>query len=107
MLLLCFVRVLLPEAWVLGLHPHEHTTEEPSLVPGALHGKKVLSAQHHHCTVDSFYHVPFQPAVPVEVPVLFRVYAAAAAQPLTADWLSALPPAADSRGPPRWTDFVG
>ena len=29
-LLLCFVRVSLPEAWVLALHAHAHTTAEPA-----------------------------------------------------------------------------
>lgn len=99
-LLLCFTRVLLPEAWVLSLHPHEHTTEEPSQEPGALHGKTVLSTQHQHCDVDSFYHVPFQPGEPVELPPVFTTYLAAASAASTPTWLSAPAPAADSRGPP-------
>ncbi|OUJ72800.1 hypothetical protein [Hymenobacter crusticola] len=61
-LLLCFVRVLLPEAWVLSLHAHQHTTEEPTQTPGTLRGKLVLSAKHQHCDVDHFCNIPFQPA---------------------------------------------
>lgn len=71
-LLLCFTRVLLPETWVLSLHQHQHTTEEPALAPGILHGKAVLSAQHQHCDVDHFYNVPFQPAAPLEWQALLR-----------------------------------
>lgn len=99
-LLLCFTRVLPPEAWVLSLHTHQHTTEEPAQIPGALKGKDVVSTKHLHCAVDHFYDVPFQPAAPLELPVLLPVYLAASATPETSVWLSATRPTADLRGPP-------
>ncbi|MBT2557905.1 hypothetical protein J7E24_08920 [Hymenobacter sp. ISL-91] len=101
LLLLCFMQVLLPEAWSLQLHLHEHTTEEPSLAPGELHGRTVLSAEHTHCIVDSFCHVPFQPSAPVELPLVFAAYQAPASVALLPTWQDARTPAADSRGPPR------
>jgi hypothetical protein len=67
LLLLCLVRTLLPEAWILALHRHAHTTEElaPTRRPT---GKEVLSTQHTHCHTEEFYSVPFVPAVPVRLP---------------------------------------
>ncbi|WP_324679392.1 hypothetical protein [Hymenobacter sp. GOD-10R] len=100
-LLLCFVRVLLPEAWVLSLHRHQHTTEEPTQAPGALHGKQVLSAQHLHCDVDHFYNVPFQPAPFLELKerVLQAYQRATAVALIRAGEVT--PPAIDYlRGPP-------
>ncbi|WP_140467884.1 hypothetical protein [Hymenobacter nivis] len=69
-LLLCFVRVLLPEAWVLALHAHAHTTAEPARRAhlGPAKGKALLSSQHQHCHEDSLYDAVFQPAAPVVVP---------------------------------------
>jgi hypothetical protein len=99
-LLLCFTRVLLPEAWILNLHAHQHTTEEPTLAPGTLKGKTVLSAKHQHCDVDHFYHVPFQPAPPLELPQLFAAYARTRSESQISVWLSATRPTADLRGPP-------
>ncbi|MGY3088439.1 hypothetical protein ACVWYF_001472 [Hymenobacter sp. UYAg731] len=69
LLLLCLVRTLLPEAWILALHPHAHTTEEPAQAPAFRHkGKALVSARHQHCDVEQFYNVAFQAAVPVAVP---------------------------------------
>lgn len=70
-LLLCLTRTLLPEAWVLALHPHEHTTEEPALRPQGKHlaGKSLLTPKHTHCQTEQFYNVPFQAAPPVVVPL--------------------------------------
>jgi hypothetical protein len=69
LLLLCLVRTLLPEAWILALHPHAHTTEEPAQAPAFRHkGKALISAKHQHCDVEQFYDVAFQAAVPVAVP---------------------------------------
>ncbi|NVO31975.1 hypothetical protein [Hymenobacter lapidiphilus] len=101
LLLICFTRVLLPEAWVLNLHAHEHTTEEPSLAPGELHGKTVLSAEHKHCIVDNFCHVPFQASAPVELPLVFAAYQVPASAAVLPAWQDARTPAADSRGPPH------
>ena len=69
-LLLCLTRTLLPEAWVLALHPHEHTTEEPAFAQGKrLAGKALLTPKHTHCQTEQFYNVPFQAAPPVVVPL--------------------------------------
>ncbi|UOQ75676.1 hypothetical protein MUN84_13485 [Hymenobacter sp. 5516J-16] len=62
-LLLCFVRVLLPDAWVLALHAHQHTTEEPTQALKWPKGKALLSAKHQHCDADQFFKSAFEPAV--------------------------------------------
>lgn len=71
-LLLCFMRTLLPEAWVLALHGHQHTTEEPAFAhaPGSQAGKQrvVFTSKHTHCHEETFYNVPFQAARPVQLP---------------------------------------
>ena len=72
LLLLCLVRTLLPEAWVLALHTHEHTTEEPAFTRHAhrpVRGKILLTTKHTHCQTEQFYNVPFQAAPPVAVPL--------------------------------------
>ncbi|MVN76132.1 hypothetical protein GO988_07325 [Hymenobacter sp. HMF4947] len=70
LLLLCLVRTLLPEAWVLALHTHEHTTEEPAFVSSKrIQGKIVLTTKHLHCHAEQFYQVPFQAGAPVVVPL--------------------------------------
>jgi hypothetical protein len=66
LLLLCLVRTLLPEAWVLALHTHRHTTEVAATHRPA--GKELLSPRHTHCHAEQFYDVPFQPALPVSLP---------------------------------------
>jgi hypothetical protein len=66
LLLLCLVRTLLPEAWVLALHAHSHTTEAAPTPRST--GKELLSPRHTHCHVEQFYQVPFQTALPVSMP---------------------------------------
>ena len=73
LLLLCLTRTLLPEAWVLALHAHGHTTEEPAFGAGKAHrhavaGKILLTPKHTHCHEDTFYNVPFALAPAVVVP---------------------------------------
>jgi hypothetical protein len=101
LLLLCFTRVLLPEAWVLNLHAHEHTTEEPTQAAGVFKGKALLSAKHQHCAVDHFCDVPFQLAPALRLPVVFRAYRVSQGAPVVSVWHSATHPTADLRGPPR------
>ncbi|OGX80981.1 hypothetical protein [Hymenobacter glacialis] len=80
LLLLCLTRTLLPEAWILALHAHAHTTVEPAHAPAAAHkGKSLVSAEHKHCQVEHFYNASFQAAVPVRVPMP-RVWPGYAAQ---------------------------
>jgi hypothetical protein len=70
LLLLCLTRTLLPEVWILALHAHEHTTEEPTAGPSKRQpGKSLLSTKHTHCQTEQFYQVPFQPAPRVVVPL--------------------------------------
>ncbi|RPD46289.1 hypothetical protein DNI29_14905 [Hymenobacter sediminis] len=66
-LLLCFVRVLLPDAWVLALHQHEHTIEEPTRATTWPKGKALLSAKHQHCDADQFFKSSFEPAPTAEL----------------------------------------
>ncbi|TGE20442.1 hypothetical protein E5K00_20815 [Hymenobacter aquaticus] len=98
-MLLCFTRVLLPDAWILALHSHEHTTEEATPRPGAQKANALLSAKHQHCAVDHFYDVPFQAALPLEF-TLFTSYEAPKASPRFSGWLAGVRPTADLRGPP-------
>lgn len=98
-LLLCFMRVLLPEAWALELHAHQHTTEEPS-ISGPLRGKAALSVQHQHCAVDHFYDVPFQPAPPLVLPAALFAYASACVAVGADVWQGRTAVTAHLRGPP-------
>ena len=84
LLLLCLTRTLLPEAWALALHRHEHTTIEPAQASAFRRtGKALLTSQHRHCPVEQFYDVAYQASGPLTVPrprVVPR-YAAAPALP--------------------------
>ena len=102
-LLLCFVRVLLPEAWVLALHPHQHTTDEPAQRAsfGTVKGKALLSSQHKHCHEESLYDAAFQPAAPVGVPVPARSAVVGLLTPFAASvWAEAVAAQRCLRGPP-------
>ena len=69
LLLACFLRVLAPEAWILALHQHAHTVEEPAHTAAFAHkGKALLTAKHQHCGVEQFYDGAFQVAALVAVP---------------------------------------
>ena len=102
LLLLCLMRTLVPEAWVLAAHAHTHTTDEPAQAPAfRAKGKALVSAQHQHCAVDHLYDVPFLPSASVVVPVpAARPCFATAAVPTvaTAPWIARQP--AQLRGPP-------
>jgi hypothetical protein len=83
LLLLCLTRTLLPEAWILALHPHAHTEAEPAHAVAFEHkGKALLSVKHQHCAVEQFYNVAYQAGAPVLLPGP-RVAPVYAAQPLT------------------------
>ena len=102
LLLLCFTRTLLPEAWILAMHSHEHTTEEPAQAPAFRHkGKALVSSQHKHCPVENLYSIPFLPVAPVVIPApVTRLCFASAPVPTTttAPWVARCP--AQLRGPP-------
>ncbi|WP_151086776.1 hypothetical protein [Hymenobacter baengnokdamensis] len=65
LLLLCLLRTLLPEAWVLALHSHGHTTE---LTASQRPKGKLLSPRHSHCQTEQFYNVPFQASSRLALP---------------------------------------
>ncbi len=65
LLLLCLVRTLLPEAWVLTLHAHHHTAE---VATALRQGKELASPQHTHCHTEQFYNVAYAAAGRVVVP---------------------------------------
>ena len=102
LLLLCLTRTLLPEAWVLALHEHQHTTDEPAQAAAFRHkGKALVSNQHQHCQLDHLYDVPYLPGAPVVVPgPVARPCFATAPVPTTATapWIARAP--AQLRGPP-------
>lgn len=101
LLLLCFTRVLLPDAWVLALHQHEHTLEEPAQATklDKQQAKSLLTAQHQHCQTDHFYHIPFQLAAPLELPFVVAHSRAEVVGGILAEAHRASP-AAQLRGPP-------
>lgn len=72
LLLLCFTRVLLPDAWILALHQHEHTLEESAQATRVekSQASALLTIQHQHCQVDHFYHIPFQVPAPIALPTV-------------------------------------
>lgn len=85
LMLLCFGRLLVPEAAWLAAHRHEHTHDAPAAARGAAKGKLLLSPKHQHCHVEQLYDVPFQLAGPVAMPaarvrVAFRNLMPAAVQ---------------------------
>lgn len=95
--------MLLPEAWVLALHTHTHTTAEParraSFSPAK--GKALLSGQHQHCHEDSLYDAAFQPAAPVAVPGPRRSAVVGLRRPFAASvWAEAVAAQRCLRGPP-------
>ncbi len=103
LLLLCLVRTLLPEAWILALHPHAHTAEEPATAPTFKRsGKAMLSAKHQHCEVEQFYDVAYQAGAPVLLPAprLAPRYAAAVPLPPVRPLAGELLFARSLRGPP-------
>ncbi|GAC1379046.1 MAG: hypothetical protein NVS3B25_01700 [Hymenobacter sp.] len=78
--LLCLTRTMLPEAWILALHSHAHTTAEPAQAPAFVRkGPPLLSAKHQHCAVEQFYNVAFWvgPPVPMPEPAAAPPYAGA------------------------------
>ena len=103
LLLLCLMRTLLPEAWILALHAHEHTLKEPAHAPRKQQpGKAFLSTKHTHCQAEQFYNVPFRPALPVVLPppMLRRAYQPLAVPTTLACLVTVLRRTA-LRGPPR------
>jgi hypothetical protein len=104
LLLLCFVRVLLPEAWVLALHPHQHTTEEPAQrasLTATVKGKHLLTSKHTHCHEESLYDAAFQPAAPVVVPSPVCLARVGLLTPFAASvWAEAVAAQRCLRGPP-------
>ncbi len=106
LLLVCLTRTLLPEAWILALHAHEHTTEEPAQAPAfrptAEHkGKALLTSKHQHCQTEHLYQVPLLLSAPVVLPQPVRraVFALAPVPTVaTAPWIARRP--ALLRGPP-------
>ncbi len=99
-LLLCFARVLVPEAWILALHDHQHTVDAPlNKRPG--NGKATVSTVHQHCAVDHFYDTAFALPAPPRLPLLAGTYAVARSRAAFSGWIPATRATADSRGPPR------
>ncbi|AWM32500.1 hypothetical protein [Hymenobacter nivis] len=102
LLLLCLTRTLLPESWVLALHAHAHTADEPAQTAAFRHQHHaLLSGQHQHCQVEHLYDVPFLASVPMVMPVpAVRPCFATAPVPTvaTAPWIARQ--TAQLRGPP-------
>jgi len=96
LLILCFTRVLVPDTWILALHPHGHTVHEPAQ---GKRGKAFLTAQHKHCQTDHFYKAFFQPVMPLEILCLPR-YATTVATPALVGRAATLFAYHYLRGPP-------
>lgn len=92
LLLVLFVRLMVPEAAVLALHQHEHTEHE------YLDDAKV-STKHQHCHVDDLFNTDFTvPSFSVEL----RINPAGACymQPYSFAWKFTYPHNTYLRGPP-------
>jgi hypothetical protein len=98
LLLLCFVRVLLPEATVLALHRHAHTEKEAAHVGKGY--KALLTAKHQHCPVDHLFDVPFQPAPELVLTPVVHTYAPLKWAHGQSVWEHTAPRASYLRGPP-------
>ncbi|OON70700.1 hypothetical protein [Hymenobacter sp. CRA2] len=99
-LLLCFVRVLLPESAILALHRHAHTEKEEAHLPRHRGDKAVLTTKHQHCAVDHLYDVPFQPAAELTLTPVVYQYAQPEGDMQASVWTNTLPAATFLRGPP-------
>ncbi len=63
LLLLAFVRVLLPDTAVLALHRHAHTEVEAAHDHASdLRGHTIVSEKHTHCPTDHLFDAPVLPA---------------------------------------------
>ena len=69
-------RVLAPEAAVLSLHTHAHTTAEPAHAR-ARHARPI----NQHCHTEELYQLPFAPAALVALPAPMRQLAYATYRP--------------------------
>ncbi|RZL13787.1 MAG: hypothetical protein EOO62_07215 [Hymenobacter sp.] len=99
LLLLCLVRTLLPEAWVLALHSHGHTTEVAASRRPT--GQPLASSQHTHCHAEQFYNTPFTAALPIRVPQpRLRTHYQPLAVPAQVASLAAVLRSTALRGPP-------
>ncbi|TGD80436.1 hypothetical protein [Hymenobacter wooponensis] len=101
-LLLLLARVLTPEATLLRLHAHQHTTKEVAIpLLGQAAKKHMLTDQHLHCHTEQLYNAPFQPAEAVLLPELLQqaLYAQYQAPVSEAPTLHLLD-GASLRGPP-------
>jgi len=99
-LLLCFVRVLMPEAWLLALHSHHHTEQTEEQALKRPEGKHIVTAKHQHCHAEQLFNAPFQPATAVHLPARPAAqFATFVARPL-AEWRLITAYTRTSRGPP-------
>ena len=104
LLLLCLTRTLLPEAWLLTLHAHAHTTIEPAHARAwDCKDKALVGVKHQHCEVEKFYNAAFQAAALVAVPSprLARRYSAAIVPLAVRAAAGQLVRPLAMRGPPR------
>ncbi|NVO30857.1 hypothetical protein [Hymenobacter lapidiphilus] len=99
-LLLCFARVLVPNAWILALHEHQHTVDVALEAGPNIRQADIVSSQHKHCAVDHFFNAAFQPPAPLVQPVLPVAYRLPHSIAAASVWDSATRITADLRGPP-------
>ncbi|KAA9331453.1 hypothetical protein F0P96_14510 [Hymenobacter busanensis] len=97
-LLACFMRVLVPEAWILALHQHQHTERE--VAHEGRGAKALLTEKHQHCGVDHLFNTPFQPAPEVVFTPAHRTYASVVAPSGQSVWNGTERATLHLRGPP-------
>jgi hypothetical protein len=94
-LLLLFVRVLVPETTVLALHSHEHT--EDQLNEDA---DFKLDKKHQHCQIDQLFNAPFTPALPVAITYFSLAFTDNYSVNRAYPWKFTFPNNTHLRGPP-------
>jgi hypothetical protein len=94
-LLLLFVRVLVPETAVLGLHGHEHTEDHGKADAGLK-----LEKKHQHCHIEHLFNAPFSPAPQVSVKTLLISFTDTYSASNAFIWKFTFPNNTDLRGPP-------
>jgi len=97
LLLLLFVRVLVPDTLILALHQHTHTVEKRL---DTRWGDKQIATKHIHCPTDHLFHNTFYTLPAAVVLLLMPEHRSSYKPSFQAVWKFTFPNNRLSRGPP-------